>query len=365
MKIAFDYQIFSYQRYGGVSRYVVELARHLAMIQGCGVRIGAFLHVNAYLLQASPGLVLGWATGDYSWAKRLRPRINFGLSRLWMAKCKPDIVHETYYSERSIGPTTSKVVITVHDMIHEKFRENFPEMDRECRRKYKALQRADHIICVSENTRRDLLELTDVMPEQVSVVHHGYILPEAGHDESSVKIDTPFLLFVGTRTRYKNFHGLLKAYALARRVNQEFSLVCFGGGSFTTTERELMKAVGLDSARVVAIKGTDSMLRTLYEKAAALVYPSIYEGFGMPTLEAMALDCPVLCSDRSSIPEVVGQAGRYFNPEDIESMTDVLEDVLFSEAAQEALIEAGRKRIKDFSWNRCAAETKTVYDLLG
>jgi glycosyltransferase involved in cell wall biosynthesis len=124
-----------------------------------------------------------------------------------------------------------------------------------------------------------------------------------------------------------------------------------------------MRSLGIES-KVEHVGGGDDRLATLYSNAEIFVYPSLYEGFGIPPLEAMSLGCPVLCSRTSSIPEVVGNAGRYFDPGDIDSIRVAMEEVLYSSVARNKLIQAGFNRCRSFSWSRCAAETAAIYRTL-
>ncbi|MEZ0316344.1 MAG: glycosyltransferase family 4 protein, partial [Methylophilaceae bacterium] len=138
-------------------------------------------------------------------------------------------------------------------------------------------------------------------------------------------------------------------------------LICFGGGRFESKELDLIKVLGLSENHVMQAGGSDAQLAEYYRKATAFVYPSLYEGFGIPPLEAMSLNCPVICSNTSSIPEVVGGAAEYFVPDDIASMRCAIESVLQSEQRRNELIRMGAEQCKDFSWPRCASETLAVY----
>ena len=122
-----------------------------------------------------------------------------------------------------------------------------------------------------------------------------------------------------------------------------------------------MAGLGLALEQVMHVGGSDERLAAMYKGAAALVYPSKYEGFGIPPLEAMSLDCPVICSNTSSIPEVVGEAGEYFDPFDQDSIRAAIERVLQSPARRQQLVVLGRSRCKLFSWERCAEQTAAVY----
>jgi glycosyltransferase involved in cell wall biosynthesis len=249
-------------------------------------------------------------------------------------------------------------------MIHERFPEYFPGWDRTAITKQRAVERADHVICISENTRRDLLEICDIRPERVSVVHLGFNSPQTQSIPAGSLIDGPYLLHVGIRSGYKNFQRLLVAYAGNPALHERYRLVCFGGRKFSHAEEHQRKALGLAEDRLVWLGGSDSVLMQLYRHAAAFVYPSLYEGFGIPPLEAMAHDCPVVCSNSGSIPEVVGDAGEFFDPCDTAAIAQAIGNVAGSQARADELRTLGRQRITRFTWEQCASGTHAVYSAL-
>jgi glycosyltransferase involved in cell wall biosynthesis len=217
------------------------------------------------------------------------------------------------------------------------------------------------VICVSQNTKRDLINLLGVDHEKVSVVYHGFKfgLPVP---EKPAPVSKPYILFVGMRGGHKNFANLLRAYSLSLKLRRELSLICFGGGPFSREERLLMKSLSIPATSVVQIAGDDNVLSGLYLSATAFIYPSLYEGFGLPLLEAMSLGCPVICSNASSFPEVVGEAAVMFYPEDPDAIREAIEKVVFSPDLMDSLIQRGHERIKQFSWSKCARETLRVYE---
>ncbi len=154
---------------------------------------------------------------------------------------------------------------------------------------------------------------------------------------------------------------MVRAVASDKGLRDAFDIITFGGPSLNTHEREFTEAVGLRTGSVHHLKGNDAQLGALYNNARAFVYPSYYEGFGLPPLEAMAHDCPVVVSNTSSIPEVVGDAGEYFAPSDCEQQAQAIRNVVFDEARRDDLIAKGRERLKHFSWKRCAHETRDSY----
>ena len=140
--------------------------------------------------------------------------------------------------------------------------------------------------------------------------------------------------------------------------------VFFGGGNFTKEEKEFFKKFNFSDDQILSLHGNDKVLAKLYENASALIYPSIYEGFGLPILEAMNHNCPVISSNTSSMKEVGGNAVEYFNPHETESLLQAFKNVLYSESRRKELVKLGIERIKTFSWNKCAKETLKVYGRL-
>jgi len=367
MRIAFDYQVFLFQEYGGISRYYSRLANSLNGLEGVEARIFVPLHINAYLAGLPTRIVKGKDVRHWHKSKKLFRAINKVSSRVLMRMYRPDLVHETYYSSTSVAPKGVPVVVTVHDMIHEQFPEMFPRKDQTSELKRAAVKKADHVICVSENTRQDLLEYFGTAKEKVSVVHHG--LEEFRHrldagNRLMPVVENPYFLYVGQRSGYKNFDRFIRAFASSRELRQGYRVVCFGGGVFRPEEWNTFRELGLEDAQTVQVGGDDSALARCYKHAFALVYPSLYEGFGIPPLEAMSLDCPVISSSSSSMPEVAGPAAEYFDPASIDSIREGLERVAISSDRRTELVRLGRERYKQFTWQRCAEETLAIYESL-
>ncbi|MGD1174064.1 glycosyltransferase family 4 protein [Mycobacterium seoulense] len=363
MKVAFDHQIFSFQQYGGVSRYFFELASRLPAHGMSEVSVVAPLHVNKYLAADSARrLTRGKYVNMPSYAIAgipVVPVVNRLAAPLAWRRARPDIVHETYFAAKPVGNARRRVV-TVYDMIHELFAEEFPDAERVTAAKLAAVNRADHVICISQNTQRDLVRLFDVDPTRTSVVHLGYSMTaEPRFIEEGLSQGRPSLLYVGSRKGYKNFGTLLQAYSSSPML-REFELIAFGGGAFLPDERKEISRLGI-ADRVRFESGSDRELAARYQVASAFIFPSKYEGFGLPPLEAMSHGCPVVCSNAGSIPEVVGDAGVYFDPNNSEELRIALERVATTEELQADLRTRGSARIAAFSWDDCAAATARIY----
>jgi glycosyltransferase involved in cell wall biosynthesis len=367
VKVAYDYQIFISQKFGGVSRYFFELANHLVAFnhERVSCLINSPVYVNGYLRNSNKDLMIkGASVPTIPKIGRIYRQINQHMSPIAFLRWWPDIVHETYYSPKSVAPTGSKIVLTVYDMIHELYPDYFSARDRTREYKKIAVERADHIICISENTQNDLIRLLGVAPEKTTVVHLGFALIQ--FDQAVLALQNrPFILYVGSRGGYKNFERLLAAYAAHPELRDNYDLIAFGGGAFKPQELELIRCLHVPLTQVRQMGGDDGLLAALYRQAAMFVYPSLYEGFGIPPLEAMSFNCPVACSSTSSIPEIVGNAAIQFDPLDTDSIANALVSLTSDSALRAKLIELGRARVAKFSWEQCAKQTLDVYqDLL-
>ena len=172
--------------------------------------------------------------------------------------------------------------------------------------------------------------------------------------------DQPFLLYVGPRTKYKNFSVLLDAFVHSDWLRRAVQVVCLGGGPFREPELSFMREHGL-LGRFHQLNGDDHVLKALYQKAVALAWTSRYEGFGIPPLEAMQVGCPVVCAPTSSMPEVVGDAALFFDPDQPDDLAEQLSRVSGDSALRARLIEQGHARAGLFSWDQMVGATLDGY----
>jgi glycosyltransferase involved in cell wall biosynthesis len=363
LKIAFDHQIFTWQRYGGISRYYKSLVNNLKKLDQ-NPHIFSGIYQNNFLSKLPEDLVSGIKVDRFllKTANIINPLNHYWASHQ-INKWHPDIIHETYYSNYFYNLKNTARITTVYDMIHELFPHSFSKMDRSALWKKKTLNRVDHIICISHKTKKDLVEILNINKEKISVVHLGIDSDFFSNDDFNFDIlfNKPYLLYVGHRSDYKNFSGLVKAFSSSLRLKFDFDIIAFGGGNFSKSEKTLIKSLGFDDSQIKHFDGDDNLLAFLYKNAKAFIYPSLYEGFGIPPLEAMASNCPVIVSDRSSIPEVVGNAGVYFNPDCIDDMTEAIEGLVYSEGKINQLKLLGKKRLEFFSELKTAQATLDVY----
>lgn len=361
-KVLFDHQAFTMQRNGGVSRYFVELFLHLPSL-GVEVNRQIFIHRNK-ILSSQKNLENNFRFFDIENDRCVKYLnfINEKLSDIYIHRRDFDIFHPTYYKIPNRIPAKKPVVITVYDFIHEKFSKSVVR-DKTITRKKDAILRADHIFCISENTKTDLLKLYDIDESTVSVTHLA--ASRFWLEGKRIKQLTEFrrcILYVGARDGYKNFLSLMKAFANSKILSRDFRILAFGGGSFTKQERDLQKQLGLPPECMIHVEGGDEVLRKLYQSVHLMVYPSHYEGFGLPILEAMHAGCAVICSNAGSIPEVGGGAVKYFDPCDTEELLAQLEAVAYDEGLIDELIELGSVQAQTFSWEKTAQQTITGYN---
>ena len=222
------------------------------------------------------------------------------------------------------------------------------------------LSGASAIIAVSENTKKDIVRFCGIDPSRIDVVYHGSSFKE-GHQPRTKEANLPekYVLFVGRRHNYKNFLFFVQAFEKLHRAFPDLYLLC-AGSPFDAKERRFISNLDLETC-VRSIGASDTVLHQLYSKALFFILPSLYEGFGIPILEAFACGCPVACSTASSLSEVGGDAAAYFDPKDFDGIIGALEKLIRDESYREALKSKGKERLRLFSWAKAAEETYKVY----
>lgn len=361
--IAYDHQIFSAQQFGGIARYICEVAARVAQRDGWRSVVIAPLHFNEYLAK-SPVRRLGcYVPKRIGRVGMLYRAVNAVGAPMLLRSTGADIVHRTYYTAQP-RPVRGRLVVTVYDMIYELFPHYFPRDDPTSEHKRRSVAAADHVICISHHTAQDLMRLYDVPRSKISVTHLGYsslVTDSNPSPEMHRSAQRPYFLYLGVRGGYKNFNRLLAAFGASSRLRCDFDLVAFGGGAFTDDERAQISSLKLRPDAVRHAAGSDNDLARAYAGAHAFIYPSEYEGFGLPLLEAMSNGCAVACSNTSSIPEVVGSAGELFDPTSVDAIRAAMERLADDDMHRALLVAAGRQRYRQFSWDRCADETIEAY----
>lgn len=284
----------------------------------------------------------------------------------WINHVSPFIWHSSYYTLpiRPHGP----IVTTVLDLLHERYDDLFNRWDDDWFRKQKrrCVEQSDAILCISETTRRDVIDAFDVEAERVIAIplapSTAFRRLRAG-ELSVMQAGKPYLLYVGGRSHYKNFKMLLKTYAQwAHRREIDLLLV---GSPLSPAETQVIIDLQMTSAVKVLSGISDQHLCEIYNQAVAFVYPSLYEGFGIPVLEAMASGCQLIASHIPSTVEIAGNVPIYFDPTRTDSLIAALDLALarhFDRDHQH--LEQGIQRAANYSWDLTARRTLKMYQSL-
>ena len=324
-------------------------------------KVIAPFYKNEYLNKIDPKNI------DGKYIERLLPYTSFLfkkyneiISPIKIKKWDPTLIHYTYYYQK-LDKINKPIIITVYDLIHEKISiENgnpiFP--------KKRMIEVADHIIAISKKTKEDLIKIYNIEEKKISVIYLGGDHSQINSMKISSDLKTfskPYILFVGERKKYKNFLKFISAFSLSNYLKNNFQIICFGGGNFSKTEEDLFRNLLLDRSKIHYFEGDQLDLNYFYHKARIFIFPSLYEGFGIPLLEAMNMECPVICSDRSCFPEIVNDAAILFDPKDIESLEFKMEKLIYDDQLLLNLKKKGNDNLNNYSWKKCADETEKLY----
>lgn len=357
MRVLYDYQILYLQKYGGISRYYHELLLHLRSLHPeDNFRIRAAISQNYYFGDMIPRRKLPKHGGRL--LNDLNMKLGFAGDRLFDENA--DIIHPTYYMPTYISEKKSrrnKLIITVHDMTYEHYIQGDSKV---IQAKRHLMKMADGIITISEHTKNDMLQIyPDLADKPISTIYLGIddTSDRIGNDKAGLPEE--FILFVGVRSGYKAFPMALEAFAGISTLYPHIYLVCAGGGEFTAEEKEQIGRYRV-SEKVIQKSFNDSGLTQAFREAICFVYPSEYEGFGLPILEAYANSCPVLLRRSSCFPEISGEAALYF--EDAESLAYLIKKVMEDDKQREDLIIRERERLKLFTWDNTSERTYDFYN---
>lgn len=358
MKIMYDYQILWLQKYGGISRYFYEIVHRISeKHKDVIIEVPVLSAKNQYFKD-----LFSYVELKVSVVERIINEIWTVLKIIFsrLKKEPYEIIHLTFYLpliwDKFIDRSQTKVVVTVYDMIHEKYME---EDKRLIRNKKKWMEKADGIITISEYTKQDILKIYPQLYEkEIKVIYLGNSL-----ELKPVRVEVPerYVLFIGNREGYKNFLLLIKAFS--QMTDYSISLLCVGGGEFSEEETEKIRQLNLEK-RVTNLDVNDAQLAYLYQNAICMVFPSVYEGFGIPILEAFYWRCPVLLSDCSCFPEVAGDAAIYFRGNSVDDLYDKLSCIIENIQIREDLIKKGDLQLRNYSWMKTADETYNFYNKL-
>lgn len=380
IRVLYDHQIFMLQKYGGISRCFVELCKH--MPDSCKARIAVRETENVYARELEEVKPIGY---DYDhficnhhflgkghlhlWYDKLRrvkynPDYNKNYLLYLLQKGDFDVFHPTFFDDYFLPYLNGKpFVLTIHDMIPWIYSNvNNSNWKWQVNQMKILAPLATAIVAVSENTKKDIVNFLGIPEEKIHVVYHGSSLPRA---EGRRIYNFPYILFVGERGFYKNFSLFVKYLRPLLQHHKDIQVVCTGK-PFEPKEIEMLHEYGVEDRYHHHWVTSDDEMYSLYHHAVCFVYPSEYEGFGIPILEAYQADCPVLLNNASCFPEIAGDAAIYIDMNTGDSnLSEQLERLLsMSSEERNDLLEKQRIRLSKYSWDKSAKRLAGVYESL-
>lgn len=378
MRILYDYQTFDEQKTGGISRY------HANLYKGClrtnvDAKIALLYTDNIYIKNIITGLKPAFTAEDRFLYGLNIPKKHY-IYKMYRSLFKPclnstsmnknycdeiikqhhfDIFHPTYYHRVYTNEeVASPIVITVHDMIYESHPEFFKQIDIISKKK-EMIKNATSIIAISNFTKEEILRFyPEINESKIKVIYHG-CTPKMDIINNRGKKN--FILYVGDRGGYKNFYRLLRAFAKIKTY--DIKLVCVGK-EFSKDEELYIEFLNLQNKVLNKGRVSDIELNDLYMDAKAYISASLVEGFGLPLLEAMQYNTPMIISDIPVYREIVGDNAIYFNPLDENHMTEMIEYMLQHDFETNSIVEGANKRLRFFTEEKTINETIDLYKSL-
>jgi mannosyltransferase len=350
MKINLDCIIFGLQKQGGISNYWARLIQYINSLDevGCSLLMPKRVKYEGNILPTNPHFDISVERSPLFFARYMKAKVSN----------KSDIFHSSYYR---LPNSPVKSVVTVHDFIYERYGRGIRKWAHEFQ-KHQSIGRANAIIAISESTKNDLLTYCkNINPSQIYVIHHGVdhnsFFPDPNDGWSEFGIDSA-ILYIGQRSGHKRFD--LAVDALKTFGNLKLGIV---GPLLTSKEVNFLNA-SIHGRWFHFGSVQTPTLRKIYSSVFALIYPSEYEGFGLPILEAMACGCPVIAAYTSSLPEVGGDACLYAVDQTPEAYASAIHDLINNATLRNQLIKSGLRRAAEFTWKRTFEKTIRVYQSL-
>lgn len=359
MKVLYDHLCF-WENFGGVSRYFSELMNNIPNNKWL---LSIMYSNNLYLSELLPKVYNNFfLESNFRGKAWLINQINKPNSINALMRWDFDIYHPTHYDPYGLKYVKNKkIVMTIHDMNYFKIPEYYNKNNTLAKYQEYMAMRVDKIIAVSNKTKIDIMEVWGINESKIEVIHHGKIkINNINVDEEEIK--KPYILYVGSRNKYKNFERFLLSIKQVFNKNEEYVLICTGN-IFSEYEKSLINDLNLKD-RIYNKMVDEIGLLSLYKNASVFVYPSLYEGFGMPLIEAFCCGCPVVCSYASCFPEIAGNAAIYFDPYSISDIAVAIESVINNKDIREKLIVLGKLQSEKFDWNKSAKQHISLYEEL-
>lgn len=361
LKVFYDHQIFSEQTYGGISRYFKYLIDGVKNTPDIDYKLGV-LRSNNYYIRDEEHLFNKALFNPFFKTQQEVVKRNISYCKHLLKKNDFSIFHPTYFNPYFLKYLKKPMVITVHDMTYEAFPQFFNSDDPLPYYKRLLMEKADKIIAISEKTKMDIIKYTKIKSDKIEVIYHGIDLTPSVYTPID-NLPEQYILFVGSRWTYKNFHTVALAFKSILTKFPDMKLVLAGGGVLTYGDSEfLLRNDILD--KTIQISVTDEQLNTLYKNAICFIYPSLYEGFGLPILEAFKNSCPVILSNASCFPEIAGDAALYFEPESISSLSTAINQIIEDGLLKARLINTSRLKLQEYTLEKCTTKTINLYNEL-
>jgi len=375
MRVLYDHLAFMRTHYGGIPTYFVELIHTFYINNMVHVSLvdSYCMNVDYQNLFPSKKESVSWKFQDYVYSHcqkmtGINPSSHLPIARKTdinlLNSGDFDVFHPTFFNPYFLKYLHGKpFVLTIHDLSQELYPEFAPLTVTMPRDTESLVSHASRFIADSKSTKNLFVEYYGVDSDLVDVVYLGPTFNEETIRSIFNNIhqgSKPYLLFVNIRGGRKNTYTCL---AVLKKLIIEYNLdvVCAGGGHFSKEEIIFFQNHGI-ADHMFQYSVNDTQLAGLYKGALAFVYPSVHEGFGLPILEAFACGCPVILSNASCLPEVGGDAAVYFEPKNFTSIHDAVCRVIDDEKLREQMKNKGYLQLKNFSWEKCAEETKIVYE---
>ena len=295
-KILFEGSIFLHQKIGGISNYIVELNERLKK-HDVNSKIISMFSINEHLARKSSNKISFFKIKKIpKFCRKFFFYLNDLFLLFYIKFYKPDLVHFSYYNSKLIPKLKVPYVVTIYDLIHEKLDLNDKQFP-----KNEMLNKAKHIICISNTTKNDLIERYSVNPKKISTIFLG-----VNNTNTLKEKKEKYILYVGDRKGYKNFESIIKAFGNSSFLKKDYKFICFGGDKFSLKEKLFFDKIGIKK-NLFQEFGNDQYLKKFYKNASLFVNTSLIEGFGLTNLEAMSFGCPVLCSEIPIFREILGK----------------------------------------------------------